>query len=44
MESYDFECVDCEYQFDVSDADVNSMGLVCPNCGSTDIIDLVDED
>lgn len=43
MESYDFECVDCEHQFDVSDADVSNNGLLCPKCGSTDILDLCDE-
>lgn len=43
MESYDFECVDCTNQFDVSDAVVKDTGLTCPKCGSDDLLDLCEE-
>lgn len=43
QESYDFECVDCEHQFDVSDAEHNGHGISCPKCDSNDIIALDDE-
>jgi len=43
QESYDFECVDCEHQFDASEGDLIGNSLRCPECGSADLLDLCDE-
>ncbi len=43
QESYDFECVDCEHQFDTSDADMRNSQLICPKCKSENLLDLCDE-
>lgn len=43
-DTYDFECIDCNHEFDVSDAEVISGDLCCPNCKSNDILDLGEED
>lgn len=40
---YDFECVDCQQGFDIDDVIVKDDVLYCPNCNSTDILDLTDE-
>jgi len=43
-DNYDFECMDCNHEFDVSDAVVIDDDVCCPKCNSTDILDLTEED
>lgn len=39
-DTYDFECVDCEHQFDVADAVLLNAHLICPKCKSENIVEL----